>query len=125
MIARVRGEIACAARRGSMFSVSGSTSTNTGFAPTCSITFAVAVNVIGVVITSSPEPISRQACAPGIAAVPEVTPRAAAVRGAGRDPGGAPPPHPRGDLFFPDERRIEGQEFAPRRPSHDVGHDAP
>ena len=36
-----------------------STSTKTGVAPTCSITFDVAINDIGVVITSSPKPIPR------------------------------------------------------------------
>src|SRR5437879_11355873 len=56
MIARVRGVIAAAIRAGSIVSVSGSTSTSTGRAPTCSTTLTVAANVSGVVITSSPGP---------------------------------------------------------------------
>ena len=54
MIARVRGVIAAAIRRTSMLHVSGSTSTNTGFPPSSTIISAVATNVNGHVITSSP-----------------------------------------------------------------------
>ena len=52
-----------------MFSVSGSTSTRIGRAPTCSMTLTEAANVIGVVITSSPGPIPRVAsavCSPAV-----------------------------------------------------------
>ena len=56
-MARVRGVIAPATRLASMFNVSGSTSTRTGRAPTCSITLTEAANVVGVVITSSPGPM--------------------------------------------------------------------
>ena len=41
---------------GSMFSVSGSTSTRIGRAPTCSITWTLEQNVNGVVMTASPGP---------------------------------------------------------------------
>ena len=58
MTARVLSVIACSTSRASMLPVSGSTSTNTGVAPACRIAFAVAMNVIGVVMTSSPGPIS-------------------------------------------------------------------
>src|SRR5437667_9398083 len=53
-----------------MFSVSGSTSTSTGRAPTCSITLTEAQNVSGVVMTSSPGPIPSVAnavCSPAVA----------------------------------------------------------
>src|SRR2546427_11494248 len=52
-----------------MFSVSGSTSTSTGRAPTCSITLTEAQNVTGVVMTSSPGPIPNVAsavCSPAV-----------------------------------------------------------
>jgi hypothetical protein len=45
---------------GSRLSVTGSMSASTGRAPRCSITAAVAVNVIGEVITSSPRPTARR-----------------------------------------------------------------
>ena len=54
---------------GSIFILSGLISTNTGFAPTLTMTFAVEANVIGVVITSSPVPIprvSRLRCNPAV-----------------------------------------------------------
>ena len=75
-IARVRGVIAASTACGSMFIVRRSTSTNTGRAPQCSTTFAVAGNVRGEVITSSPgaTPItSRARCR---AAVQELRPTA-------------------------------------------------
>ena len=56
-----------------MFRSPSRTSANTGVAPEWTITFAVAGQVIGLVITSSPGPIpsaSRERC---IAAVPEET----------------------------------------------------
>ena len=49
------------------------TSQNTGTAPQCSITFAVAGQVIGVVITSSPGPTPSASSARCIAAVPDAT----------------------------------------------------
>src|SRR5947209_6510473 len=66
---RVRGVTAVSTAAGSMFSVSGSTSTSTGRAPTCSITFTDAVKVSGVVITSSPGPtpsVARAVCSPAV-----------------------------------------------------------
>ena len=54
MIARVRGVIAASICDASMLQVSGSMSTNTGFAPSSTIISAVAAKVNGVVITSSP-----------------------------------------------------------------------
>ena len=57
MTAFVRSVIAAATRSGSMFRSSSFTSTKTGVAPAWTITFAVAGQVIGVVITSSPGPI--------------------------------------------------------------------
>jgi len=56
MTARVRGVTAAATAAGSMQSVSGSTSTNTGRAPARTITLAVAGHVSGVVMTSSSSP---------------------------------------------------------------------
>src|SRR5437773_9683422 len=75
-MARVRGEIAAATRSGSMLSVSAVTSASTGRAPTCSITFTEATNVVGVVITSSPGPIPRVTSAVWSAAVEELSARA-------------------------------------------------
>ena len=49
------------------------TSQKTGVAPQCSITFAVAGHVIGLVITSSPGPTPSASSARCIAAVPEDT----------------------------------------------------
>src|SRR5436309_3273700 len=49
------------------------TSAKTGVAPVCTITFAVAGHVIGVVITSSPGPTPRATRARCIAAVPDET----------------------------------------------------
>ena len=56
-----------------MFWVSGSTSTKTGTAPTWVMTFAVATNVSGVVITSSPGPTPAAIRARCSAAVAEFT----------------------------------------------------
>ena len=56
MIAFVREVIARSTATGSRFAVSDSTSTRTGVAPTCSMTFTDAAKVIGVVITWSPGP---------------------------------------------------------------------
>ena len=63
-------------RAGSMFSVSSRMSAKTGVAPVWTITFAVAGQVIDVVITSSPGPIPSATSARCIAAVPEATARA-------------------------------------------------
>src|SRR5688572_1129565 len=52
------------------------TSANTGVAPVCTMTLAVAGHVIGVVITSSPGPTPSASSDRCIAAVPEVTARA-------------------------------------------------
>ncbi len=57
----------------SMLRSSSRTSQKTGVAPQCSITFAVAGQVIGVVITSSPGPTPTASSARCSAAVPEVT----------------------------------------------------
>ena len=54
MIAFVRSVTAAATSAGSMFRSPSRTSTKTGVAPEWTITFAVAGQVIGVVITSSP-----------------------------------------------------------------------
>ncbi len=54
MMARVRGVIAASIAVASILQVSGSISTNTGFAPSRTITSAVAAKVNGVVMTSSP-----------------------------------------------------------------------
>ena len=56
-----------------MFSVSSCTSTKTGVAPVWTITFAVAGQVIGVVITSSPGPMPRATSARCSAAVPDAS----------------------------------------------------
>src|SRR5262252_379030 len=53
-----------------MLRVRGSTSTKTGRAPTATTTLAVATQVIGVVITSSPGPIPAARSATSIVAVP-------------------------------------------------------
>src|SRR2546429_458774 len=58
-MARVCGVMAARTAAGSMFRVSGWTSTSTGRAPTCSITFTEAVKVTGGVMASSPAPTPR------------------------------------------------------------------
>ena len=74
MSAFVRGVIAALDRAPrSMLSVSGSTSTNTGRAPRCTMTLAVDANVIGEVITSSPAPTPTASSARCSAAVHEFT----------------------------------------------------
>src|SRR5580765_412157 len=67
----VRSVTAAATSAGSMLRSSSSTSTKIGVAPVCTITFAVAGQVIGDVITSSPGPIPRATSARCSAAVPE------------------------------------------------------
>ena len=76
-MARVRPVIAASIRAGLIVSVSRSTSTSTGRAPTCSTTLTVAANVSGVVITSSPGPIPLASSAVWRAAVHELTATAA------------------------------------------------
>src|SRR3954451_12827182 len=73
MIAFVRSVTRSATDTGSMFSVSSWMSAKTGVAPVWTITFAVAGQVIEVVITSSPGPIPSATRARCIAAVPEAT----------------------------------------------------
>ena len=73
MIARVRGVIAASILAASMFAVSSSTSTNTGFAPISAIISAVAAKVNGVVTTSSPGFTSSASSAISSASVPEAT----------------------------------------------------
>src|SRR5437870_9826234 len=58
-----------------MFRSESTTSANTGVAPAWTITFAVAGQVIGVVITSSPGPTPTLRSARWRAAVPEATAR--------------------------------------------------
>src|SRR5439155_24191484 len=72
-IAFVRSVTACAARAGSMLRSPSSTSTKTGVAPLCTITFTVAGQVIVVVITSSPGPTPSATRARCRAAVPEAS----------------------------------------------------
>ena len=69
MSARVLVVTRAATSSGSMHSVTGSTSQNTGFAPVWTITFAVAGQVSGVVSTSSPAPIPSATSARCIAVV--------------------------------------------------------
>ena len=73
MSALVRGVTARSIAAGSMLSVSGSTSTNTGRAPRWTMTLAVEANVIGDVITSSPAPTPTASSARCSAAVHEFT----------------------------------------------------
>ena len=73
MIAFVCSVTAAAISAGSMFRSPSRTSTNTGVAPVWTITFAVAGQVIGLVITSSPGPIPSATSASCSAAVPDAT----------------------------------------------------
>ncbi len=57
MIAFVLGVIAPAILSASMRAVSSRTSTSTGFAPVMAIASAVAMKVLGTVMTSSPGPM--------------------------------------------------------------------
>ena len=59
IMALVDGVISFSMFSGTIFKVFLSISARIGFAPTKRIVFIVAANVIGVVITSSPGPISR------------------------------------------------------------------
>ena len=75
-MARVRGVMAASRRAGSMVQVRGSTSTNTGVAPTALIASAVAMKVLGTVITSSPSPTPMARRISPRASVPLPTPMA-------------------------------------------------
>jgi hypothetical protein len=59
MMALVRGVTLASISPASMLQVSGSMSTNTGLAPSSTITSAVAAKVKGVVMTSSPRQAQR------------------------------------------------------------------
>ena len=76
MTALVRGVTAAATRSGRMLNVLGSISTNTGVAPTLWMVPAVAKNVKGLVITSSPGPMSSALSASNSASVPLAHPTA-------------------------------------------------
>src|SRR5438132_11346509 len=78
-IAFVRGVIAASTAAGSRFSVAGSTSANTGVAPSKMKQFAEETNETGDVITSSPSP-SRARCASRCS--PAVPLETAAAKGA-------------------------------------------
>jgi hypothetical protein len=73
MIARVRGVMAASTFAGSRFSVSRSMSTNTGVAPTSTMTSPTEMNVRDSVMTSSPGPIPAAIIAMCRAANPELT----------------------------------------------------
>jgi len=79
MIAFVFGVIAASIFAGSMHLVLGSQSTNTAVAPAIQIASAVAKNVFGWVMTSSPGPIPSAINASQMASVPLPTPIACAV----------------------------------------------
>src|SRR5271165_602306 len=72
MIAFTRELIFGATWPGSRFNVSGETSANTGVAPWYKTQLAVAQNVIGEVMASSPGPRPAANAAPCSAAVPEL-----------------------------------------------------
>ncbi|TXT21923.1 MAG: hypothetical protein FD138_3921 [Planctomycetota bacterium] len=74
MIAFVRGVIAASTASGSTLNVTGSMSTNTGFAPSRQIELAVAKNVNGLVMTSSPGPTPSAIRARISASVPDAQP---------------------------------------------------
>src|SRR5581483_1843232 len=75
----VRAVTRRAASPGSMFIVTGSTSTSTGFAPTSATTFAVAGKVYAGTSTSSPSPMPSASTATWSAAVPDETAAACVV----------------------------------------------
>jgi hypothetical protein len=66
----VAGVIASATARGSIVSVSASTSTSTGVAPVCTIASMVAKNVSDGAITSQPAPTPQARSAAKSASVP-------------------------------------------------------
>ena len=123
MIAFVRGVIAASMSAGSMFRSSAFTSTKTGVAPQWTTTFAVAGQVIGVVMTSSPGPIvaasesqmerrraggerHRMLGADVLGEAPLELPGA----GAGRDPAGLERLDDGLDLLGADRRRLEAEQ---------------
>ncbi len=73
MMAFVRGVSAASTASGFKFHVCGSMSANTGRAPTCTMVFAVAQNVSGVVITSCSEVTSDASSDKCSAAVHELS----------------------------------------------------
>src|SRR5437763_9269959 len=73
MMARVRDVIFASISSGAMLQVTGSMSTNTGVAPSRTMTSAVAMKVNGVVMTSSPGLSPRAISAISSASVPEAT----------------------------------------------------
>jgi hypothetical protein len=73
MMARVRGVIASSIRPGAMLQVAGSMSTNTGTAPSSTMTSAVAMNENGVVMTSWPGRTPSAISEMSSASVPEAT----------------------------------------------------
>ena len=73
MIAFVRSLTSAGISVGSMLRSPSRTSQKTGVAPQCSITFAVAGHVIGLVITSSPGPTPSASRARWSAAVPDAS----------------------------------------------------
>jgi len=75
MMARVLWVTAASAAGRSILRVRGSTSTNTGRAPTASTTFAVATHESGVVMTSWPAPMPARRSATSSVAVPELKQR--------------------------------------------------
>ena len=79
MRALVRGVIAASIFAGSMHFVFGSQSTNTAVAPAIQIASAVAKNVFGCVMTSSPGPMPIAISASQIASVPLPVPAACAT----------------------------------------------
>ena len=75
MMAFVRGPMRAATWARSRLRVPGSTSTNTGTAPTFTIMLGAAKNVIAGVITSSPGPMPATCSASSRAAVADATTR--------------------------------------------------
>ena len=79
MMAFVFGVIAASIFDGSMHLVLGSQSTNTAVAPAIQIASAVAKNVFGCVMTSSPGPMPIAISASQIASVPFPVPTACVI----------------------------------------------
>ena len=128
MIAFVRSVTSAGISAGSMLRSPSRTSQKTGVAPQCSITFAVAGQVIGLVITSSPGPTPSARSARWSAAVPEVTAStcsasryaaqrssSSAARGPGRQPARAQRLGDGGDLLLADRGRLEAELGATTR----------
>ena len=133
MIAFVRSVTSAGIRAGSMLRSPSRTSQKTGVAPQCSITFAVAGHVIGLVITSSPGPTPTASSARWSAAVPDVDGEHvlglevgghALLEQRGPRPGRQPARAQRlddgGDLLLPDRGRLEA-ELGATRGSHRPG----